>query len=736
MSNNLQKLLLANNFFRSFSLNLSLLYSASLFISHLGSKAYSGIFFIGTVTVIFIYILIILQKEMSSYLTYTAIAGFLLIVSVLQGIYFDSPDLIFIYTVSVLAVDVISGTINGNLIQSIVPGSSFSTVFQKQMTVDLSARIISSLVIWSSVKFQLLHMVPLLIWLLLGSHMATFLAIVKRYIQLDIKSLSRRRKVREFLDSVTFVKDNLLVRSVIIIMSWAFAAKFLVENIFYVGLSQEYSSVTEVSSIISITSFATIICSLVFQKITYRFFGLKPSTLLSFLPIGIMALLIGTMVYGGILSFVGLFVFFKVFNTCLQIPITRRCLVPLPDARKKNIVTLTFLVASVSSLVVSGLLSIFKQYLGLTHYSVLLVLCTMPLFFVLIDFDRHYIGNLWNQFKENFNKDWTMNSWLAPYSLVGRKRIDLESVKAITYKVDSIDDATKDEVEDIIQGYQSFDSKVLHDTVRKHYNLLHHSNSMNVIQGVRIIGDLSMSHLLPFLWNLKDSSNIDISNAAIKEIYIDSIYGNLNTEGLRCHSKRKIKSVLRQNLGRGDDEIVLTKISQLLALDFKKTIAKYIEILEVYDYQDSPCLWNCLGDDGLDLKPFLKAMIEHNYEDAEEYRAVLRHLDLRTAVLLAGRDIINDSTARLMRGKFSFWSITANSRSKSQMRVFQHALFLQLFYMRSDPSFDLVLDSIKDINQADDDQKSMLKQVHLTALSGSYNATLWKYFYARAATTG
>jgi len=731
MSNNLQKLLLVNNFLRSFCLNLSLLYSASLFIAHLGSKSFSGIFFISTIAVIFIYVLIILQKEISSYLTYAVITGSLLIVSILQGVYFDSTSLIFLYAVSVLATDVISGTINGNLIQSIVPGSSFPAIFQKQVTVDLVAKIVASLMIWLSVEFQLLQVVPLLIWLFLGGHVATFTVIVKRYVTRDRKSLSSRRKIRDFVDSITFVKDNALIRSIIILMAWTFAAKFLVENIFYIGLNQEYSGVSEVSSLISITSFLTIIGTLIFQRVSYRFFGLNPSTLLSFLPIGIMALLIGTMVYKSILPFIALFVFFKIFNTSLQIPITRRCLLPLPDSRKKNIVTLTFLVASVSSLIVSGLLSLFKQYLDLPHYSVLLILCTIPVFFVLVDFDHHYIGNLWNQFKENVNKEWAISSWLAPYSSIGRKRIDLESTQAINYNMSGIDEETKGKVEDIVQGYQTFDSNILHDTVHKHHRLLHHSDSSKVIQGIRLIGDLSISHLFPFLWDLKNSQNIDVSNAALKEIYIDSIFGNLNTDDLRCHTKRKIKSVLRQNLGKGDDEVILAKISQLLALDFKKTIANFIEMLEVYDYHDSPCLWNCLSADGIDLKPFVNAMVEHDYESADEYRSVLRHLDLRTAVLFASRDLINEFTGQLMKNKFSFWRELDDPKSSDQIRIFQHALFLQLFYMRSDPSFDLVLDSIKDINRADDDQKSMLKQVHLTALAGSYNVSLWKYFYTK-----
>jgi len=181
--------------------------------------------------------------------------------------------------------------------------------------------------------------------------------------------------------------------------------------------------------------------------------------------------------------------------------------------------------------------------------------------------------------------------------------------------------------------------------------------------------------------------------------------------------------------------LIVTKMSQLLSLDFKKTVAKFIEILERYDYEGSRSLWECIDKYGIDLQPFLRAMTSRSYDKASEYRSVLQHLDLRTTVLLAGRDLINEFTSKLMRGRFSFWNATGEEGSTNLVQVFQHTLFLQLFYMRSDPSFDLVLDSIKDISKADDDQKAVLKQVHMTALSGSYNERLWRYFYTRMPAT-
>lgn len=727
----------SNSLLRGIFVNLSFIFVNSSFVATVGGKSYSKLFFFGAILTAICYGLFLWASEKITMYVYFGIILFVGLISVLQFSYVDSHLLLYIFGVTIVVMDLVGTTVSASMLQSGVGPFVFQDIYQKMISAELVSRIAAAATVWGLGQMGDLQGYYPIAWLALLGHLVTFTGTSRSVGSLREKRFSWQQRKEDIISAMGFVKSNHLIRLAIVVMVWTYVTKFVVEYLFYQVVGERFVDSDRIGSFVAMTTMTVVVGSLLFQKyFGSRLIGRKPlSFLLSILPVGVVLIGGAALFVPAFAPVVLLMIFFQICNRSFQLPVSRQCLVPVPQDKRHHVIYMISILMTVGTIMVSGGLTLLNQFMGVQQFVwLVLALAVVSLFFI-ADIDTYYTRNLWSYFKEKQLGQWKEVDWHSNPLSIPQNRY--EEVK--TYVKD---DGLLDDGEGIVKGEllmrgkeaaqvgsimkvlsDSYDPYKLNSAIVAHGKLLKSENTTEVIAGLKLVADSFFPHNKRVMEIMAKHPKAQVAQLAKDYLKTEQVCEQLEMRRLRGVTRRRIRELVLRMVqeGRQDD---LAKLKRLLLHSDRIAVSKVIRNLSA-GVEGAPILWDCLDSKhGWDIEPLINYMYDLPYRQADDYRRLIYPLNWRINRMKA-RLMVRKTCLELYKQNFSIWSVKHSS--SNELKRFAHALFLEEWLL-SRKTAAKYADTIGSLVDGKPGERQLLSDIHLQVLKGSHLSDLWAVF--------
>ncbi|MBI4861067.1 MAG: hypothetical protein HY815_12550 [Candidatus Riflebacteria bacterium] len=690
-------------FSRSCFTNLSLIFVNSSLVAAFGGRSYSSLYFWATVGSIAVYLLFMLASPRTVARGYFFIAGVAFALSLAFWRVPGNAVVLYAFGASILLLELVGPSVVTTLLQRGARPAVFKQIFGQIVTLELAARVVSAGLMWALSAGGLLRLVPWTGWALLSAHLVAFVTIARTG-RADPPTEPAVRPAGPgtamLADTVRFVASNPLMRAALMIMVWTHVAKFLVEYLFYQAAGLRFRTLAEVGSFVSTLGFAIVPASLALQKVlAERVIARRPlSFLLGILPVGTVTLGAASLVLSPFWCVVALMLFFQCINRSVQLPVSRQCLVPAPGRHQQSITFLASMVMSVAGLLVSGGLSLVPSSWGLGEITVVLLVGSTPVFFVLTQLDSLYVRNLWGIYREKRYGTWDGLAWtdtsigdlpstgtalpgtraptamssasddpLDPGRAVRENRLDAPGLAALRATL-TADDADPDRVAGLIRDAYRFSTQreVLTAVVTAHKRLLVSPRPSLARAGLRVLFEAGSSRFAPSIARFGLTRCEELGRYVRHATSIVTEMASWPLGGLTAATRRRCR-LLVDELRTAGREADLAKLGCLASSSGPGRTGDVIDAL--FLFRNDPVQGAILLGVGPAGRPFsivpvLDEAARRPYLDALRYRRALRLLGLERFAPEV-HDWVRRSLSRLIQEGFSAWGGPDPGRSDS-----------------------------------------------------------------------
>lgn len=721
---------------RSTFTNMSLIFVNSVFVKAVGGKNYSQLFFFASMASLVYYVYFAFRGDRQAYKVYKVVIGLVLLASILcfseQYVPalepYNKPFLYF-FAVSVVVVDLIGTTLGPVILQLSVNPAIFREVYQKIVTAELLARISAAAVIWIlSSNHWLVYWYPVG-WITLIIHFALFNVTITRLRRIERESGIKKDEseaIKKIGKALKFIFSNSMVRLAMSFMIWGHVSKFVVEYLFYQAADAEFSSARKIASFVSAVTMAMIVLALVVQQFVGRKLPkrLQLSTLFSFQPTNILVFGSIALLMPPFWPVVVLLVTYNVINRCVQLPVARQCLVPVPRAQRGTIVSMICIFMSSATMIASGLLASLKEVLHFQDFLVVLLVLGATPFLLITGLDSYYIRNLWSFYRESRSGRWQDEPAAENIS-----EVELDSAGSMDEPAELT--LTADlKSHPILETYAtSFSNPELKLATRDHRELVR-SNDVNIL----LLG-LRICFITGFPWfGRLIKRALEHDSEEVREFATLAMHANDEFRGIEGYTSiflRRIKTLTLELLTERSFANV-DRLKSLLRLSDREAAESLVAALSDTRFKDlRETLLQCIADEGsrLTLEPIVKHMYELDYENGHRCRALLDRLSFgRNSPEL--RETIASNLAQLNKEKLALSKPVEAERDSFELQRFMHTLFAEEYRLCPKELDRALTDTIGEFQSLAPEDSPMLIDMHLEFLKRSELYRTWQKLLA------
>jgi len=730
----------ANAFARSLFTNSSLIFVNSIFVSRVGGKSYSLLFFFASLFSIFYYIFFSVAGERNAYRLYRVLIALTALISVTFFFRVDNTFLLYAFGVAIVIIDVIGTNLGPIVLQAAVNPMLFREIFQKMVTLELLARIAAASIVGLLSQYRLLGYYYVLGW---PSLLAHFLLFYRLSHGLSVAEKIPRftfSVARSFTNPIRFLASNALARLALLIMVWTHVTKFVVEYLFYQAVDSHFLSASEIASFVSGTTVTMILLSLLIQRLIGRRLGerLQLSALFSIQPTNIILLGGATFLMPAFWPLVLLMVSYQCINRSIQLPVSRQCLLPIPRSQRGAIVSMISLFMSVAALLTSGAMSSLRNIFTAQDFLVGLLVLAFCLFFLITRLDSYYIRNLWSFYRESREGQWIGDPGAETLTAAELEaESDLTLIGASPYVEEGTSMVLETHAEKsnllsanakanrILETYASaYGENVLAEASRAHAKML-------ASDGPALLAGLKIAFVTDFPWfeNLfakyEGHGDARVRHFVEEVAKVNSI---LTTADSRSATfRRKLKVLGIRLLEESSAPERLLKLKTLTKLPTPAVAEVLLDLLydpDLFDIRET--VFTCLGEDDktFDPSPLVEQLFHLSYGESRNLRHAIQQLQRAGASLGLG-GAIHASLGEL-RGNLQL----SPSRKEEWTNRFLHTLFLDELSLSAYGITDRMMATIAEFPTLAPEDKSILVDMHLEYLKKSRFLSEWKAILA------
>jgi hypothetical protein len=746
-----------NALFRGFSGNASFFYMNTVFVVRVGAKEFSNLFLYSTMVSVAFYVLFLYLNEKRVNRSYLRLLSANILVALVFPWLPENVPFIFGFTLMCVATDLVATNVAITAVQSSINPALFNEVYLKVTNRELLARILATGVVALSTHFEMPWIFFLCYYAASIGHFVCFRAIT-RSMTLKEKPIDPRTVIGATQEAFRYMFTNPFLRTTTILVVWAYSAKFLIEYLLYQKTVMHLDGMAEVGPFLSTINFLSTVLAfgmgrLFARKMTAK---LPLSTLLSILPILCLVGGAFNLIDHALWPIVGLSLGYYMVNRALFLPSSRHCYVIVPTALRKNLsLTLPIFIAVVSLSIGAGV-SFLKHIWGPEQINVLFMALTVPILFLLNQFDSRYIRNLWEKFREvDIPENSGVISGLNLEQMPEPPRLAVQAeslaspptpparspdVKGYIQKILAVSEDSealdRDQEHRMIghclRVYRTeSDRDLIKQVVEWHKNCLESDQDRDRVLALTLIealgfrafdaplrrfidnpasGDLASVARLVLEANreLRTLSRTDFSFST--EVRFRFLFGKY----MRSESPRGIEG-LRRLVRQRDGELVKTFIEGLFSTDYKPLRSTL-----------RACLVKGEGQ-RLDIEPLITRILEANYEEGECGRRFLQELRFNAAHFRSIDRVLAPYLVRLASEGFHIWDRQAD---QDQRDLFRNLLFVREWSLPKPGERREILSSIPALLTLEEDQRLMLAQVHLEQIKGVPSRTIWASYFA------
>lgn len=755
---------------RSLFTNSSQIFINSAFVSSLGGKSYSDLFFFASMFSIFYYIFFALKGEKQAYNLYRIV---LLLTLLGLGLFFVQPHVkpvLYYFGVAVVVVDLIGTNLGPIVLQASVNPTIFREIFQKIVSYELYARITAAALIWIFSQFHLSIWYYLIGCASLTAHLTLFSSAVQRVgsssntsarnasagsatestrgsttdsaagsatesaagsvTESKAGSATLSAEKHSYIDSIKkslrFIMSNPLARVALTVMVWTHVTKFLVEYLFYQVTASEYIQANKIASFVSIITMSMIMLSLLVQKAVGKKLTehWQLSSLFSCQPINILLLGGLALLVKPFWPLVILMLSYQCINRSIQLPVSRQCLVPVPRSQRAAIASLFSLIMAIAAVVTSGIMSALKGYLHLQDFLLMLLFLSGILFFLITRLDAYYIRNLWSFYREARSGTWTdqpFNEGLVAEELSLQKLEKTTSSTSNTLDEQSIS---------ILDTYaKSFDKDSLQKVTQEHKQTLRKPGSAAALSAMRLAFTTDFPWFRNLFFKALTHKDPTIRTFADRVQIINTGFVEMSEFSAVFRKRIKILALELLESESQDSQDTFQRLKAIPKSNNHKAADSLVGVLSDARFTSiRPAVFACVLPEAheFSLRPIVDEMYARTYSAARQHRELLAQLDfgkLNSELVLA----IDSNLSAIERAGFSLMPDSANSQNNQvELQHFMHTLFLEEYRLAKHGLDKSFTDSISEFESLSSDEAALLIDMHLEYLKSSPLFGKWK----------
>lgn len=732
----------ANAFARSLFTNSSLIFVNSVFVSRVGGKSYSLLFFFASLFSIFYYIFFSVAGERNAYRLYRFLIALTALISITFFLRVDNTALLYAFGVAIVVIDVIGTNLGPVVLQAAVNPMLFREIFQKMVTLELLARVSAAAIVGLLSHFRLLGYYYVLGWPSLLAHFLLFYRLTHGLAVAGKIARFQFSVAKSFTNPARFLVSNPLARIALTIMVWTHVTKFVVEYLFYQAVDSHFLSASEIASFVSATTVTMIVLSLILQRLIGRRLGesLQLSALFSIQPTNIILLGGATFLMPAFWPLVLLMVSYQCINRSIQLPVSRQCLLPIPRSQRGAIVAMISLFMSIAALVTSGAMSSLKNLLTSQDFLVGLLILAFCLFFLITRLDSYYIRNLWSFYRESREGQWVGDPGADTLSAAElESETDLIAFGARPYLetggetplVPSSENrgliSANAKANRILESYASaYGESVLIEASRAHAALLASADAPSLLAGLKIAFVADFPWLRPLFTSYATHPSAQVRRFVGEVERVEATLGSAEGQSATFRRKLKVLGVRLLEEERGSDR--LRGLQRLTALPSPRVAETILDLLYnpgLYDVRET--LFSCLVEngDGFDPAPLMEQLFHLSYGESANLRHAIQHLrqggarlELSAAIAASFRELTNRA-------------LLAPARREEWTNRFLHTLFLDELSLSAYGITERMMATIAEFASLAPEDKSILIGMHLEYLKRSPFLPQWKELITR-----
>lgn len=738
-------------FLRVLAFNFALLFSQTTFISQLGAESYSQIFFVCSFLSVGIYLSFLYLSDRQINKFYLGLVLISVLVTIPFAIGKSPPALITLFWVVFIMLSDLSGknVLSANLQLSTHP-AIFRDALNKMVSYELAARILSSAIFLLSSRL-LNTQVFAIIFVIVGLiHYFLYFKTHRKTIYPASSLIETSKPIREISKAANFLVTHSLLKQILLIIIWAYLAKFLVEYVFYMETQNYFKSFANIGSILALSSLVSLIITFLTQQYVSRQLAKtqRLSTLLIIMPAAILSISLLFILPLGLIPAILLQTVFIILNKSIHRPMTRECFSVVPSNLRKNVVFLLPVLLSIAGAVLSFALGLIKNHLSPDGILLLLVAITLPLLLIVNNLDTPYVRGLWSKFIENeTDESFAAESFELEQILieestpndVAKDQIDVDRVLAEEQRVkdyllnvllsvhsggEKLKGTFKQAYEYLHIIYSSNDKKALSLAVAWHKRLLLSSNPEDRKLGLalcEILGLRCFDRILDeFILN---ESREDLKEIARLVRRTNKLLSRYHLVGLSFLAQAKFRFLFGKYV-HFDKKAELKGLRNLIKLKNKNIAEVYLHSLFSSRYKPiRPILVQALreGKKTLNTKVFIDALLTQSFHNTvllQEFLSILPGKSFQTEI----SSFLAKSCDELYDANFNIWNPNLNNN------LFLSTLFLEHWIWNNSKTSSRMMSSIPSLLTLNEDQKLMLSRVHLEHLKPSPRFGYWQSF--------
>ncbi len=730
-------------FCRSLSVNTAVLYFTSVFISTQSGENLSRVLFYSAVGSTVIYLALNFIHERFIYRIYLVLAALLIPVAGLQIFGAEGSNTLYMMGILLYIVDFVGPSTQAMALQLSSNPIVFRDGYQKMQLLELYGRIASACIIWVLGRYELLPYYFIVFVIGVALHIWGFGRFLSRQ-AFQEEAISAGSVVKQRMGpvkrSLSFIYSNPLVRTAMLILVWTNLNKFLIEYIYVQSMASAALDDQMVPQIVSSVSLAALLTSTAFQKfISPRLFDrFSFAPILISVPIGILLFASTALVYNSMYPLIGLFVFFQVVNRGIQLPISRQCFMPVPRQIRKSITVLSILVAAVSGLVISAMLSIVKHWIELPGFIGMTMILSVCIMFMLTNLDSHYIRNLWSSYRER-----RQGTWLDGFSIEDTPVAGVFEDKEVAFEIER---ETVFDVEQTRAGLLSDKSSLVHkarlvllcygyatdnDLLRIatdiHRSWLKSETTEEKVIGLKLLSELSIPESKIYFDKARADSRPEVRETARVYETAGRLLDGFPLKGTTSFTRRKIKSVLIELLKLDSSEDKIKRLQLLAEKKGEGWIAPVVDIMaKDRSGEMRETILGCVKwpTHQLTIEPLLKELEVTDFQQSDL---------IRSAILAVGTEshraeveaFMSRHLNRLVVSRFSVWR--ADVPADEKMDILMKLLFLEEQLMEFPEKVRTYMnDTLADLRQVAREDLEIVIDIHIEYLKQSRLFIVWR----------
>lgn len=304
---------------------------------------------------------------------------------------------IYAFAVSALLLDIISSNYYPQIVQESVKPSQFHKFFNTYSKTEIFGKLAAGVVALTLAQLRMLPIVALILWVLFLVHGYYFFRIYRLYYLPNM-----RREKFDFKDewgaALRSFKQSNLSHLALILVVWASAARFLIDNSYYQSIDNALTSKTGVASyiasfdlILNISSFfiVQIVTPFVIRRFSF-------SQALTFLPVTIIVVGLAALFFNPLFFTTLLMLSYYTLFRSVHRPVFRQCTTAIPPVTRRRVAIFLNIIPAVASLIISGLLKFGGTYFDVTLLLMMVIFLAVVLFLLISQLDSLYVRNLWS----------------------------------------------------------------------------------------------------------------------------------------------------------------------------------------------------------------------------------------------------------------------------------------------------------------------------------------------------